>query len=113
MRVIAIEAIDPILRVDRYRAGLDLEPLRRLLPLLVHPVGVFAAADDRFHLRLPSHFQGIPAKAGTHFAATRARVSGSRLSPGMRFPYYTASSLKYLTALPAHILCFSSAGTFS
>jgi hypothetical protein len=26
---------------------------------------------------------------------------------------YAASSLKYLTALPAHILCFSSGGTFS
>src|SRR6516165_12054870 len=46
---VAVKAVDPVLRVDRHRAGLDLQPLRRLLPFLVDPVRILATADDRFH----------------------------------------------------------------
>src|SRR5207237_8083282 len=50
---VAIEAVDPVLRVDRYRAGADIEPLRRVLPPLVDSVGILAAADDWFHFLPP------------------------------------------------------------
>ena len=41
MRVVAIEAVDPVLRVDRHRTRLHVQPLRRLLPVLAHPIVIF------------------------------------------------------------------------
>jgi hypothetical protein len=49
MCVVAIEAVDPVFGIDRDRARLHLQPLRRTLPVFVHLVGVFALADDRIH----------------------------------------------------------------
>src|SRR6266496_527096 len=112
MRIVAIEAVDPVLRVDRDRSGLDLKPLGRLLPLLVHPIGVFAAADDRFHVSTPLGLSSRRRPGSIH-----PLMRWLKMGPGFRRDdklfTYAASSLKYLTALPAHILCFSSAGTFS
>src|SRR5258707_11550949 len=56
VRVIAIEAVDPVLGIDRQRRRLQLQPFRNALPLLIDLVGVFAAADDRVHRFPLVHF---------------------------------------------------------
>src|SRR5437016_5184271 len=52
---VAIEAVHPVLRVDGNRASPHLHAFRRTRPILVHFVGIFAAADDRIH-RFPFPF---------------------------------------------------------
>src|SRR5208282_601477 len=74
MVLVAVEAIDAVSRVDRDRAGPDLDMFGRVLPIPMDPVAVLALADDLFHRSLPSPIT-------VAFAATIAgRVRGARAS---------------------------------
>src|SRR5438270_10951242 len=53
VRLVAIETVNTVLRIDRDRARFHVEPFGRALPIFVHLVGVFAVADDRIHWRSP------------------------------------------------------------
>ena len=61
---VAVEAVDPVLRVDRHRAGPHLDMRRRALPVLIDPIGVFAAADDRIHRSLHTNLVFAGGKSG-------------------------------------------------
>src|SRR6266550_316649 len=53
VRLVAIETVNTVFRIDRDRARFHVEPFGRALPIFVHLIGVFAAADDRIHWRSP------------------------------------------------------------
>src|SRR6516162_4676813 len=77
---VAVEAVDPVLRIDRNSAGANIEPGRRPLPLLVDPVGIFAAADDRFHavllcIYVASYDRVMPAAAASDWPDGRGSAS--------------------------------------
>src|SRR6516165_7450916 len=83
---VAVEAVDPVLRIDRNSAGANIEPRRRALPLLVDPVGIFAAADDRFHavllcIYVAAYDRVTPAVAASAWPDGRGSASPRRPGP--------------------------------
>src|SRR5437764_13315065 len=103
VRLVAIETVNTVFRIDRDRARFHVEPFGRALPIFVHLVGVFAAADDRIHWRSPlfygcqtlacaapqSHsIWKIRAAVSPRIARLSARVSGvaSTTAQGSRSP---------------------------
>src|SRR5271166_3774742 len=78
---VAVEAVNPVLRIDGNRAGPDIEPGRRSLPLLVNPVGIFAATDDRFHCSLLCIYCAVHCRLQP---PTPLPASGEREGPAKR-----------------------------
>src|SRR5437763_10415374 len=75
VRRVAIETVNTVFRIDRHRACFHVEPFGRALPIFVHLVGVFAAADDRIHWRSPL-FYGL----------SNARLRGAAIAFDMKDP---------------------------
>src|SRR6516162_2713780 len=83
---VAVEAVDPVLRIDRNSAGANIESGRRPLPFLVDPIGIFAAADDRFHALLlciyvAAYDRVMPAVAASAWPDGRGSASPRRPWP--------------------------------
>src|SRR5439155_23578862 len=80
VRLVAIETVNTVFLIYRDRARFHVEPFGRALPIFVHPVGVFAAADDRIHWRSPL-FYGL-SNARLRGAATAFDIKDPRRGLG-------------------------------